>query len=91
MRPKIKLPVIEPTFGYGILNTKPYSPSTREIMLEWWDAMNAVKHPTRALTVLNFAFHLSTFAGFIYYIMAHLSISSLVFMLISGIYARNCL
>lgn len=83
MSAKIKLPIIEPTFGYGNSNNHPYSPSPRDIMLEWWDAMNVVKYPTRALAVLNLAFHFSTFAAFIYFLTTRLSLPSLIFMLIS--------
>ncbi len=79
----MKLPIIEPTFGHDTSSAKPHSPSTTEIIIEWCDAMNVVKHPSRALTVLNFAFHLSTFVACVYFLIARISIQSLVFMLIS--------
>jgi stearoyl-CoA desaturase (delta-9 desaturase) len=82
MSARLKLPILEPTFGYGTSETKPYTPSISEIILEWWDAMNVFR-PSRTFTVLNFGFHFSTFFVFVYFVIARFSFPSLLFILIA--------
>lgn len=62
----------EPTYGWGEI--APRKPSTREIFVEWIDAVNFVKKRTRFLTALFTAFHLATFGVFIYFIVCRFSI-----------------
>jgi fatty-acid desaturase len=71
----------EPTFGWGEI--APRKPTLREIFVEWFDAINFFKKPTRLLTAMFTAFHVVTFGVFVFFSIRHFSILNVV--LITGI------
>jgi fatty-acid desaturase len=71
----------EPTFGWGEI--VPHKPTLREIFVEWFDAINFFKKPTRLLTAMFTAFHVVTFGVFVFFSIRHFSI--LIVVLITGI------
>ena len=76
--------LIEPLFGYSKDSDKPYRPTTREILAEWIDCVNFVKHPSRTFIALNFAFHLSTFVIAIVFLLNFASLTNLLFVVVAA-------
>jgi stearoyl-CoA desaturase (delta-9 desaturase) len=52
--------LLAPTYGHHGPDGSPYTPTTREILVEWLDAMNAFRHPSRILPAAFFLFHAAT-------------------------------
>ena len=82
-----KSPVlVEPLFRYSEEGDKPYTPTSKEIVWEWLDAINFIKYPTRSLAIINFCFHFLTSIVFFIFILSHLSLPSFIFMIISIVF-----
>ena len=64
----------EPTYGWG--SGSPDKPTFREILIEWFDSINFVANRSRLLTAIFTAFHMATFAGFLYFLARHFTLES---------------
>ncbi len=62
----------EPSFGWG--DIAPRKPTLREISVEWFDAINFFKNPSRLLTAMFTDFHIATFGVFVIFSIRHFSI-----------------
>jgi len=73
----------EPTYGYP--GPAPDAPTTKQVLVEWLDALNFFKDRPRLLTAANALFHFSTFVIFVWFLTTHFSIAAVVaVMLISS-------
>lgn len=66
----------KPTYGYP--GPAPSTPTTRQVLVEWFDALNFLKDPARLLIVANALFHFSTFLVFAWFLTMHFSIAAVV-------------
>jgi sn-1 stearoyl-lipid 9-desaturase len=64
--------LLEPTFGHG--ETTPRRPTLREVLAEWFDAVNFVKDRSRLLPAVYFAHHLATGVIFVYFFLNYFSV-----------------
>lgn len=74
--------LLKPTYGY--VGPAPRTPTTREVLLEWLDAINFWKDRTRLIPALYVAWHFATFAVFVYYLVSHFSITAVVSVIAIG-------
>ena len=58
--------LVKPTYGYA--GPSPMRPSLREVLVEWIYAISFWNDATRLLPALNAAYHVATFAVFIYFL-----------------------
>lgn len=73
----------KPTYGYP--GPAPKTPTTREVLVEWFDALNFFKERARLLAAANALFHFTTFAIFAWFLTTHFSIAAVVtIMLLSS-------
>ena len=72
--------IVEPTFGWG--DIAPRKPSLREVIVEFVDAINFIKDRTRLLTALFTAYHLATFAVFLYFFTHYFSVKNAAAVLV---------
>jgi stearoyl-CoA desaturase (delta-9 desaturase) len=72
----------KPTYGH--LGPAPQTPTTGQVLVEWFDALNFWKDRTRLLTVANALFHFSTFVVFVWFLVTHFSIAAVVAVALAG-------
>lgn len=75
--------LVEPLYGYSKEGDRPHTPTVREAMVEWINAINFIENPHRTLAAANLGFHLLTGVVFIYYILNHLSLFNFLFMVLT--------
>ena len=75
--------LIKPLFGYSGDGYTPYRPTVKEIFTEWIDAINFIRYPSRSLSALYVAFHLSGFIITILFVLKHASLPNLLFVVIA--------
>ena len=63
-----------PTYGHP--GPAPQTPTIREVLVEWLDAINIFKGRPRLLTLANALFHFSTFVIFAWFLMTHFSLTA---------------
>jgi len=66
----------KPTYGHP--GPAPKKPALRIVLLEWFDAVNFWRDRTRLIPASYAAYHFATFAIFIWFLVTHFSIASLV-------------
>ncbi|MBI3252915.1 MAG: fatty acid desaturase [Candidatus Omnitrophica bacterium] len=81
--------LIEPLFGTSRDGSSPYVPTLGEVIVEWLDAINFIKYPTRCLAALSLLFHGMTFILLIVYFAKFISKPSLIFMIASIYFLGN--
>jgi len=75
--------LVEPLFGYSAEGDRPYTPTYKEIVLEWIDAINFIDYPNRKLIAVNFFFHFITGIVFIYFLLRRPTFLGFLFMTLS--------
>lgn len=64
--------LLEPT--YGFVGPSPIRPTTKEVLVEWIDAIGFWKDVSRLLPASYAAYHLATFGMFAYFVTAQFSV-----------------
>ena len=78
----------KPTYGHpGPAPDK--LPTIGQVLAEWLDAVNFFKDRTRLLPVSNALFHLSTFALFVWFLIAHFSLAAVVTVVLLSSFIGN--
>jgi sn-1 stearoyl-lipid 9-desaturase len=70
----------KPTYGHP--GPAPKKPSTREVLVEWFDAVSFWKDRTRLIPALYAVYHLAGLVIFVWFLATHFSIASLVAILL---------
>ena len=71
--------LLEPIYGFG--TSSPRSPTLREVVTEWLDAVAFWRDFTRLLPAAHAAYHVATFAVFLVLLARFLSITNMVIVL----------
>lgn len=66
----------KPTYGHP--GPAPHGPTLRQVMLEWFDAINFIKDGSRLLPAVNAMFHLATGVVFAWFLARHFSVAAVV-------------
>jgi stearoyl-CoA desaturase (delta-9 desaturase) len=77
-KPKPRL-LLEPSYGYG--ESSPRRPTFHQILIEWIDAVSFWKDPSRRLPAFYAAYHLATFAVFVWFLIRFVSLNSVLVVL----------
>ena len=64
----------KPTYGY--VGPCPQRPTTKAVLLEWFDAVSFWKDRTRLISALYALYHLATFGVFVYFLVRYFSLAS---------------
>jgi sn-1 stearoyl-lipid 9-desaturase len=67
---------------YGYPGPAPETPTTRDVLLEWIDAISFWKECSRLIPALYLAYHLFTFVVFVGFLTTHLSIAAVATVLL---------
>lgn len=73
----------EPTFGYANPDGSLKHPTTREVLVEWWDAINVFRNPQRLPAAFHVAFHFASLVCAIAWIGWHFTWASLGYFAVS--------
>jgi len=71
-----------PTYGYP--GPAPKRPTTREVLLEWFDAISFWKDCTRLIPAGYAVYHLATFGFFVWYLSTHFSLKTIIGTLLAA-------
>ena len=66
----------KPTYGHP--GPAPNGPTTRQVLVEWFDALNFFEDRTRLLALANALYHFGTFVICVWFLVAHFSIAAVV-------------
>lgn len=66
----------KPTYGYP--GPAPKTPTTAEVLLEWFDAVSFWKDRARLIPAIYAAYHFATFLVFLWFLVMHFSIAAVV-------------
>jgi fatty-acid desaturase len=72
----------KPTYGHP--GPAPKTPTTIEVLIEWFDAISFWKDLTRLIPAAYATYHFSTFVVFVWFLATHFSISSLVTVVLAA-------
>src|ERR1051326_6646595 len=74
--------LLKPTYGY--VGPSPQRPTTREVLVEWIDAVSFWKDSGRLLPAFYAAYHFATFLVFVAFLTSHFSILRLLSVMLIG-------
>lgn len=72
----------KPTYGYP--GPAPHGPTTRQVLAEWFDALNVRKDRARWLTVANALYHFATGVICVWFVATHFSVATIVAALLNA-------
>ncbi|HEX3799900.1 MAG TPA: fatty acid desaturase [Verrucomicrobiae bacterium] len=74
--------LVKPTYGH--VGPSPKRPTTKEVIVEWFDAVSFWKDSTRLLPAFYLLYHFATFAVFVYFLVHYFSILAVVSVALIG-------
>lgn len=75
-RPERQTVLSVPTYGHP--GPAPHGPTLRQVLVEWFDAVNFARDRTRLLPAVNALFHFFTGLVFVWFLAAHFSVATVV-------------
>jgi len=72
----------KPTYGHP--GPAPKTPTMRQVLVEWFDAISFWKDRTRLIPALYVVYHFATFLIFVWFLMTHFSIAAVVVVAFCG-------